>query len=259
MIEETKISAAIIEAYTEKFKSALNSDVLIVGGGPSGLLAAGQLAESGYKVTLIERKLAFGGGIWGGGMLMNLVVLQEEILPVIDKLSLNYKPWKDGLYIIDSAEFVAGLILYASKSGATLLNCVSAEDVMYQNGKFCGLVVQWTPVQMASLHVDPLCIRSKAILDATGHPAEICNIAIKKIKITVPTPDGTPQIEKGMWAEVGEVFTVEKTSMIAPGLFVSGMAANNIYGGPRMGPIFGGMLKSGIKVAKLIEDYIKKA
>jgi thiamine thiazole synthase len=44
--------------------------------------------------------------------------------------------------------------------------------------------------------------------------------------------------------------------MIYPGLYVSGMAANNVSGGFRMGPIFGGMLKSGRKVAGLILEEL---
>ena len=60
--------------------------------------------------------------------------------------------------------------------------------------------------------------------------------------------------EKPMWVESGEVTTVENTKKIYNGLYVSGMAANNVSGGFRMGPIFGGMLKSGRKVARLILD-----
>jgi len=38
---------------------------------------------------------------------------------------------------------------------------------------------------------------------------------------------------------------------------VVGMAANNVSGGFRMGPVFGGMLKSGRKVADLIIEELK--
>jgi thiamine thiazole synthase len=55
-----------------------------------------------------------------------------------------------------------------------------------------------------------------------------------------------------MWAEVAERFTVENTKEAYPGLFVCGMAANAVFGGPRMGPIFGGMLLSGKKAAELV-------
>ena len=62
--------------------------------------------------------------------------------------------------------------------------------------------------------------------------------------------------ERPMWVERGEEATVGDTKMIYPGLYVSGMAANNVSGGFRMGPIFGGMLKSGRKVAGLILEEL---
>lgn len=40
---------------------AYNYDVVVIGGGPSGLAAATKLAEKGYKVSLIERKDELGG------------------------------------------------------------------------------------------------------------------------------------------------------------------------------------------------------
>jgi thiamine thiazole synthase len=58
--------------------------------------------------------------------------------------------------------------------------------------------------------------------------------------------------EKSMEAEQGELQTVENTREVYPGLYVSGMAANAVYGGYRMGPVFGGMLLSGRKAAEEI-------
>ena len=55
-----------------------------------------------------------------------------------------------------------------------------------------------------------------------------------------------------MWADKAERLTIENTKEICPGVFTSGMAANAAFGGPRMGPVFGGMLLSGKKVAELI-------
>ena len=50
---------------------------------------------------------------------------------------------------------------------------------------------------------------------------------------------------------------MENTKRLYPGLYASGMAANNVSGGFRMGPIFGGMFLSGKKVADLImEDLL---
>jgi len=53
-----------------------------------------------------------------------------------------------------------------------------------------------------------------------------------------------------------EQFTVKNTKEAYPNLFVCGMASNAVFGGPRMGPIFGGMLLSGKKVAELIMKKI---
>ena len=55
-----------------------------------------------------------------------------------------------------------------------------------------------------------------------------------------------------MDAEEGERITIEKTGEVYPGLYVVGMAACACFGGPRMGPIFGGMLISGKKLAETL-------
>lgn len=50
---------------------------------------------------------------------------------------------------------------------------------------------------------------------------------------------------------------VEGTREIYPGLYVCGMASSAVAGTPRMGPIFGGMMLSGKKVADLIIEKLK--
>ncbi len=102
------------------------------------------------------------------------------------------------------------------------------------------------------LHVDPLTIRSKCVIDATGHDAEVCNIVVRKMGRHLCTSTGGIDGEKPMWAEVAERGTVDCTREVCSGLFVAGMSANAVFGLPRMGPIFGGMLLSGERVAALV-------
>jgi len=59
-----------------------------------------------------------------------------------------------------------------------------------------------------------------------------------------------------MDVETSETGVVEKTGQVYPGLYVAGMAVCDVFGLPRMGPIFGGMLKSGRKVAELIKNEL---
>jgi len=119
-----------------------------------------------------------------------------------------------------------------------------------------GWVINWTPITSLEMHVDPLVITARVVLDSTGHPSEIAELATRKAGIKIETATGGIMGERPMWVEKGEVTTVEDTKMLYPGLYVSGMAANNVSGGFRMGPIFGGMLKSGRKVAELIREEL---
>ena len=85
-IQETIITRAIVETFMKKLSDAAELDVAIVGGGPSGLVAAHGLASVGLKVALFEKKLSIGGGMWGGGMLFNEIVVQEEGRGVLDRV-----------------------------------------------------------------------------------------------------------------------------------------------------------------------------
>jgi thiamine thiazole synthase len=249
---EEKITLAIVNSYFNKLRANLEIDVAIVGAGPSGLVASRYLAKAGKKVAIFERRLAPGGGIWGGGMLFNEIFVQDAALPILDEFGITYVPAGMGLYTADSVEVASGLVFGAKKAGVTFFNSVSVEDIAVRENRVCGLVVNWTSVLREGLHVDPLVVMTKAVIDGTGHPAEICAVAAKKAGIRLNTETGGIMGEKPMWMELGEASTVENTKRLYPGLYASGMAANNVSGGFRMGPIFGGMFMSGRKVAGMI-------
>ncbi|HLZ19750.1 MAG TPA: hypothetical protein VKO67_09065, partial [Smithellaceae bacterium] len=77
-------------------------------------------------------------------------------------------------------------------------------------------------------------------------------VLVRKMGVRLNTSTGGIVGEKSMEAGLGEMQTVENTREVYPGLYVSGMAANAVYGGYRMGPVFGGMLLSGRKAAEEI-------
>jgi thiazole biosynthesis enzyme len=253
--DETQITKLIIDAYHEKLSDRIVNDVLIVGAGPAGLTAGFDLANRGFKVTLIERNLAPGGGIWGGGMGMNEVVFQEEAFPILEEVGLRYKQREGGLYTADSVELACGLCLKALQSGCELLNLVTLEDVSVHGDRVTGVVVNRTGIS-GRLHVDPLTLTAKAIIDATGHEAFAVN-SIRRRGFFRDTPV-EQALEGPMNAGQGEKFVVEKAGEVYPGLWVAGMSVCAAFGGPRMGPIFGGMLLSGRRVAELIAAALTK-
>lgn len=257
---ENVISSAIVRTFSEKFLNHLQVDVAIVGGGPSAMVAARDLAAAGAKVAVFERKLAPGGGTWGGGMLFNEVVVQSDATNILDDFGIRYLPidGAEGYFTLDSVEMASALIYGAVHSGAKIFNSMSVEDIIFKEGKVGGLVINWTPVERLGMHVDPLTVVSKCVLDGTGHPSEIMNLAVNKAHIALNTPTGKILGEKPMWVDSGEASTVENTQEYFPGLFACGMSANNVMGGYRMGPIFGGMLMSGRKAAKLILERLRK-
>jgi thiazole biosynthesis enzyme len=251
-LDETTISRAIIDRFTEKLKDALSVDVVIVGGGPAGLMAAYLLAQQNKKVVLFERKLSIGGGMWGGGMMFNEIVVQEEGKRILDQLGIGSTPYQDGYYTADSVETVSTLCSQASKAGAKIFNLMSVEDVMVRKDRVTGVVINWTAVEMAHLHVDPLCVQSRYVVDATGHATEVIKVIERKVGAHLFTETGRIVGEKALWADVAEEATLENTREVYPGVFVAGMSANATFGNYRMGPIFGGMLLSGEKVAALL-------
>jgi thiamine thiazole synthase len=253
-LEETTISRLIVQSYSEKLLGLLEVDVAMVGAGPANLTAGYYLGRAGLRAVLFESKLAPGGGMWGGGMLFNEAVLQEEAAAVAEEMGVSLTSRGGGYYTFDTVEGAACLTCRCIQAGSRILNGIKVEDVCFQEEdgptRVSGLVINWSPVKAIDLHVDPIAVRAAYVIDGTGHPAEIATLLTRKLGVRLNTPTGQVVGERPLQADEGEVFTVAHTSEVYPGLWVVGMAANNAYGGPRMGPIFGGMLLSGKKAAE---------
>jgi thiazole biosynthesis enzyme len=257
VIKETIISRAIIETYLNELLDSIESDVVIGGAGPSGLCAGYYLAKRGYKTVLFERGLKLGGGMPGGGMMFNKIVVQEEGKAILDEFDITCEQYDAGYYVANSLEATACLTERSLKAGLRIFNLISIEDAIVRDKSVHGVVVNWSSVEMAKLHIDPISFETKIVIDATGHPCEITRIVSAKSGGELSTGSGKIEGEKSMWADVAERMTLENTKQAFPNLFVCGMAANAVFGGPRMGPIFGGMLLSGKKVAELVEERLK--
>jgi len=258
-IDDITISKAITESFVKDFLEAMEVDVAVAGAGPAGMTAAYYLAKGGAKVAVFERQFRVGGGMPGGGMIFNRIVVQEEGKGILDEFNVRTREYQEGYYIADSLEAISTICSKAIKTGARIFNLISVEDVLIrEEDKITGLVLNWSAVPLAGLHVDPLAIRAEVVIDATGHGSEICHIVVNKIGSKLRTKTGKVIGEKPMWAEVGEKEIIENTKEVYPGLIAAGMAANAVFGSPRMGAIFGGMLLSGKIGAKVALDILSR-
>jgi thiamine thiazole synthase len=255
-LDEIVISRAIIERYTQKLLEALDLDVAIAGAGPSGLTAAWDLARRGRKVAVFERKLSIGGGMWGGGMMFNEIVVQDEARSILDEFGVRTEPFGEGYRTADSIECVSTMTSKAVQAGARIFNLISIEDVMIRQERVTGVVINWSPVETAGLHIDPLTVRCRYLIEATGHPVEVMKVIERKVDAELLTPSGKIEGERSMWADAAETNTVTNTREAFPGVWVCGMSANAVFGSYRMGPIFGGMLLSGRKAAEEIDRLL---
>ena len=246
-VGEKEVTRAIVGGFLRQFEEYVESDVIIVGGGPSGLMAGRELAKTGAKILIIERNHSLGGGFWIGGYLMNKVTLRDPAQAVLEELSIPYQKAVEGLFVADGPHACSKLIAAACDAGVKVLNMTMFDDIVLRQGnRVAGAVVNWTPVSALPREitcVDPIALESKVVIDATGHDACV----VRKLE-----QRGLIKIVGfgAMWVEESEDLVVEHTGEVHPGLIVAGMAAATVYGLPRMGPTFGAMLLSGKRAAE---------
>lgn len=253
-VGEARISRAIIEEFNRWLQEYIVSDVVIVGAGPSGLMAGRELARKGFKTLIVESNNYLGGGFWIGGYLMNTLTFRSPAEGVLNELGIPYKEVESGLFVTDGPTACSKLISATCDAGVRFLNMTRFEDVVYRNKEVKGVVINWTPVSALPRQitcVDPISIEAKVVIDATGHDACVCR-SLERRNILKISEFGPMDVDSS------EDLVVEKTGFIHPGLIVAGMAVSTAYGIPRMGPTFGGMLLSGRKAAEIAEEILSQ-
>jgi len=253
---EKDVTRAIISAFAREFNEYVESDCVIVGGGPSGLMAGRMLAQNGVKTLILERNNYLGGGFWIGGYLMNKVTVRAPAHEILDELGVPYTEAEGGVFIADGPHACSKLIAAACDAGVKIANMTSFEDVVLREAdKVAGAVINWTPVQSLPRQitcVDPVAIESKVLIDATGHDACVAK-KLEERGLLKTVGYGA------MWVEQSEDQVVERTGEVHPGLVVAGMAVSTVHGLPRMGPTFGSMLLSGKKAAGAVIGILAKS
>ena len=252
-VGEKEVTRAIVGEFAKQFDEYVESDVVIVGAGPAGLMAGKAISEAGRKAFVIERNNYLGGGFWIGGYLMNKVTVRAPAQRILDDLGVPHEEAVPGLFVADGPHACSKLIGAACDAGVKFANMTIFEDVVLrENGRVAGAVINWSPIAALPRQitcVDPVAIESKLVVDATGHDACVVR-KLEERGVLETVGFGA------MWVEQSEDAIVEHTGEAHPGLLVTGMAVSTVYGLPRMGPTFGGMLLSGVRAAEVALELL---
>ncbi len=254
--DEAKLAQLLVEAASRRLSRAVDVDVAVVGAGPAGLTASWLLSEKDLRVVVVERSLGTGGGMRGGSMLLPAGLVEEgPAVRVLKRAGVKLDELDEGIFSVDPTEMAIKLAARAVEAGTVIIPGYQAEDLMVKGSgediRVSGVVVNLAPILESEWHVDPLFIGSRAVIDATGHDAQLVRLLERRIPGLVKVP-GMSSLD--VWH--GEAEVIEKTGELIPGLFLTGMSVAEVHNTRRMGPVFGGMVVSGAKVARLVIEKL---
>jgi thiamine thiazole synthase len=254
-VSEAEVTRAIVSEFNAFLMDYAESECIIIGAGPSGLMAARDLALNGVKVLLVERNNYLGGGFWSGGYFMNKLTVRHPAEKILDEVGVPNTKYSEGLYVADAPHACSAMITAALSAGAKVLNLTRFEDfIIGKENCVRGIVVNWSPIshlprELAAL--DPITLEAPVVIDASGHDA----VGFRKLeqhKLFSLKGEGA------LWMNNSEDAIVEYTGEAYPGLFCMGMAVAAVHGLTRMGPTFGAMFLSGRRAAEMVIEKLGK-
>jgi electron-transferring-flavoprotein dehydrogenase len=195
----------------------VSTDVLIIGGGPSGLATAIHLADTlkqqgqTQRILLIEKGSSIGSHILSGAVIRPAVF--KELLPGVEfsEIPFNAKVTKDktvllgekgsfalpfhipymsnkGNYTASLGQICKYLATKAEEKGVEIYTGFAVDEILYKDGKVVGAKTKDTGIDHHGNHMENFqpgtCIEAKITIFAEGTRGSLTKMLIKKFNLT---------------------------------------------------------------------------
>ena len=159
-------------------------DVVVIGGGPGGLLAARVAAEKGVRTLLIEKESHFGkkpcsGAISSRGMQLSGLTPSPKFVDAVVKgfivhapdetknvKTLNSEINEGPGYVTNKALFLKHLAILTAKAGSDIWLNTIVESLIVENNNFVKGVI-------ARQGTERIEVRAKVVIDASGYASKL--------------------------------------------------------------------------------------